>query len=354
MEKHLKVPVFVLLFMGIILPSCRHDDVPILSTSTISNITATSALSGGNIISDGGAGVTTRGVCWSVKEDPATSDSKTEDGSGTGQFVSSLSGLTAGTSYYVRAYAINSAGTSYGGQQNFTTPDKNPIIFNPDLTYGEVCDVEGNCYKTIQIGAQTWMAENLKTTRYNDGTLITEVTDNNEWANMPLAEWVPGGDPLPLIYITYGAYCWYNNDSAVYAAEYGILYNWGAVGTDKLCPAGWHIPGLNEWREICHEVNINGGTYGEDLMETGTIHWNESSLLTGTNSTGFTALPGGFRNPAGEFSLLGNIGQYWACDGRKYPGYKYSQNIYYTGRHTSPSSDLASEREGRSVRCLKD
>ena len=89
-------------------------------------------------------------------------------------------------------------------------------------------------------------------------------------------------------------------------------------------------------------------------METGTIHWKGSSLLIGTNSTGFTALPGGYRIPTGEFNSIGDIGYYWATDGRKYPGYKYSQNIYYTGRHTSPSSDLASEREGRSVRCLKD
>jgi len=96
-----------------------------------------------------------------------------------------LSGLTPGTTYYVRAYATNSAGTAYGAQVSFSTDQEvSPIVFNPSLTYGSVSDIDGNNYKTIQIGNQVWMAENLKTTRYNDGEAIPLVTENSNWSNL--------------------------------------------------------------------------------------------------------------------------------------------------------------------------
>jgi uncharacterized protein (TIGR02145 family) len=327
--------------------------VPTLTTISVSNITTSSAFTGGNITADGGASIIARGVCWATTSNPTTEDSKTSDGPGTGSFTSKISCLSGATIYYVRAYATNSIGTAYGNQYSFTT-ELGPV-FNPNLTYGLVSDIDGNCYKTIQIGNQIWMAENLKTTKYNDNTSIPNVTDINEWANLPLAEWVgEPGDSLPMVYVTSGAYCWYNNDANTYNSDYGILYNWGAVGTDKLCPDGWHVPTNNEWFAICSTIDIMGGTYGEELMETGTTHWNESSPLVGTNATGFTALPGGFRRSTGEFNFLGYRGYYWASNGRIYPGFKFAQNIFYSGSHTSTSKDLDSEREGRSVRCIKD
>ena len=326
-----------------------------LTTADVTSITSSSAISGGNITDDGGGIITARGVCWATNANPTVTEEHTTNSTGTGSFISTINCLSFATTYYVRAYAINSAGTTYGDQQSFTTQGTNPIIFNPNLTYGSVSDIDGNCYKTIQIEDQIWMAENLKTTKYNDGTPIPNITDDYEWANLPLAEWVGDpGDPLPMIYVTSGAYCWYNNDGATYNNGYGILYNWGAVGTDKLCPTGWHVPTLREWITICDYRDTEGGIHGEELMEVGTTHWGEFSPLVGTNTTGFTSLPGGFRISTGVFSFLGYRGYYWASNGRVYPGFKFTQNIFYSGNHITPSRDLESEREGRSVRCLKD
>ena len=329
--------------------------VPTLTTVSISDITTSSAVTGGIITSDGGDSITERGVCWSVTSNPTLSNDRTMDGYGAGSFASNMKCLSFATTYYVRAYATNSVGTAYGDQKSITTQGTNPIIFNPDLTYGSVSDIDGNCYKTIQIGTQTWMAENLKTTKYNDNTSIPNVTDNNEWANMPLAEWVGNpGDPLPMIYVTFGAYCWYDNKTDSYGNDYGILYNWGSVGTDKLCPTGWHVPSLTEWRIICPRYDYENGPFGEELMEIGKTHWNESAKIDGTNTTGFTALPGGYRLSTSEFKYSGYQGFYWTADGRQYPGFKFAWNIYYSGFIQSPSKVLESEREGRSVRCLKD
>lgn len=113
--------ISVLTVIILILHSCKKEELPTLSTSTITNITATSASSGGNVTSDGGAEVTARGVCWSLNANPSISDLKTSDGSGEGQFTSNLSGLSAGSTYHVRAYATNSVGTAYGADLSFTT-----------------------------------------------------------------------------------------------------------------------------------------------------------------------------------------------------------------------------------------
>ena len=394
--------------------SCKKDEIPVLTTSSITSITATSASSGGNITSDGGAEIIARGVCWGISANPATSDSKTNDGIGTGQFESIISGLTAGSTYHVRAYATNSAGTSYGADLSFTTlgqvPEavtqsatnisatgailngsvnanyllttvtfeygtssiygqtvtatqspvtgssltnvtaettglvegttyhfriktenslgttlgndmvfttlgevptaitqsacclssnvaklngtvnanyaattvtfeygtteaygssvsasqsiitgNSPISVSANIsglnsgttyhfrikavnslgtTYGDdltfitlLTDGDGNVYRYTRIGNQVWMRENLKTTRYNDGTDIPNVADASAWSALASA-----------------AYSWYNNDPDLYKNVYGSLYNWYAVNTGKLCPEGGMSPdSANGW-----------------------------------------------------------------------------------------------------------
>ena len=307
--------------------------LPSLTTDAVSSITQTTAVSGGNITDDGGGEITAKGVCWSTSQSPTTDDNNTDDGSGTGAFISNLTGLNPNAAYYVRAYATNSAGTSYGNQVSFTTTSSgNDIIFNPDLTYGTISDIDGNAYKTIQIGTQIWMAENLKTTSYNDGTGIPLVTDEVEWSFLDTA-----------------AYCWFDNDEATYKAIYGALYNWYTVNTGKLCPTGWHVPTDTEWTLL---TDYLGGLLvaGGKLKETGTTHWSTPNT-SATNETGFTALPGGCRHYHGLFSVTRQYGLWWSATeydvlNALYPLIRcdYGGVLRYQNFKTN----------GMSVRCVKD
>lgn len=304
--------------------------LPVLTTLTVSDITQTSAISGGTISSDGGSAITARGICWGTNVNPTMTGEYSVDGAGIGSFSSSMRCLTHSTSYYVRAYATNSIGTAYGNQLSFTTvPIDNPIIFNPNLTYGTVSDVDGNCYKTIQIGIQTWMAENLKTTKYNDGTIIPLVTDNSEWANLT----TPG-------------YCWHSNDEATNKNVYGALYNWYAVNTGKLCPVGWRAS--NNFHQV---YVVNGKVEGGRMKEAGFTHWQMTELNSPTNESGFTALPAGDRNIDGRFSLIGSMAIWWDEAG----AFMESAYVYWIiGYMDQIESAFTPMRRGCSVRCLKD
>jgi uncharacterized protein (TIGR02145 family) len=317
-----------------------------IATAGVNSISSSGAVCGGNITFDGGGSIIERGICWATHQNPTTNNDRTLDGTGIGSFTSNMRCLSFATTYYVCAYATNSAGTAYGDQQSFITQGNNPIIFNPNLTYGSVTDIDGNCYKIIQIGDQIWMAENLKTTKLNDGTIIPLITDNNEWINLS----TPG-------------YCWYDNNETNYKAPYGALYNWYVVGTGKLCPVGWHVPTRDEWHILWYPYNIiedpNShdnpyGTVGNELMETGTTHWIKS---LGTNETGFAALPGGTINFKGTFYDIGVVGFYWSSTN---VSEIYRGNVLflpipvYQGYGGTPLQSMRLMKEGLSIRCLKD
>jgi uncharacterized protein (TIGR02145 family) len=298
-----------------------------ITTTLPSSITETTAISGGKITDDSGGTITERGVCWGTSANPTISGEHTTDGSGTGSFTSNMKCLSFATTYYVRAYATNSAGTAYGDQLSFLTPGVNPIIFNPNLTYGSVSDIDGNCYKTIQIGDQIWIAENLKTTRLNDNTMMLNDTD---WSTF-----------------TTQTYCWYNNDIAN-KNPYGALYNWYAVATGKLCPSGWHVPDNGEWADL--EEFLGGNVVaGGKLKETGTTHWTIPNTGA-TNETGFTALPGGFRDGKVGNSLfyrIGDFGNFWSSG--LIPHLHFSgADMFYL-----PAAAVY-DYPGFYVRCLKD
>ena len=182
------------------------------------------------------------------------------------------------------------------------------LLESPDT----ITDADGNVYHTVKIGTQTWTVENLKTTKYNDGTAIPLATDGTAWGNLT----TPG-------------YCWYKNDAATYKTTYGALYNWYAVNTGKLAPTGWHVPTDAEWSTLLAYL---GGSDGK-LNDTGTVHW--ISPNTGaTNKTGFSALPGGYRNCNGYFDYIGNYGYWWSAteDNASYANNRYlnydSSNLY--------------------------
>lgn len=301
----------------------------IITTGEITSITATGAVSGGNITDAGGGIVTAKGVCWAETENPTTGHFKTEDGTGKGLYNSYLTSLESSTTYYVRAYAVISSGTYYGNQLMFTTdiPQINLVVYNPGLEYGSVSDIDGNIYKTIQIGNQVWMADNLKNTKLNDGSVITNVIPDELWNSTAS-----------------GAYCWYNNDIS-YKDVYGALYNWYAVQTGKLCPTGWHIPDQDEWMEM---INHTGGVSiaGGHMKEAGITHW-LSPNTDATNESGFTALPSGIRTVSGYFQEMGKIARWWKSTEGEVVEVSYESSEVKT--------DVGCVyRRGLAVRCVKD
>lgn len=217
---------------------------------------------------------------------------------------------------------------------------KTTAQFNPDITYGSFTDQDGNVYKTITYGAkksgdgatQTWMAENLRTTKYNDGTDIPNVTDKAEWAAL-----------------TSGAYCSYNNtikpDSI---ATFGLLYNFYTIETNKIAPQGWHIPTDMDWKRL---MSYHGSytTCGGYMKEKGTTHWAEPNYL-GNNVYGFTALPSGFRHYLGNFSSLGTTAEWWTSE-----FILNSAASYYIGANGGQVYENQTYKSfGYSIRLVKD
>jgi uncharacterized protein (TIGR02145 family) len=300
--------------------------VPVVSTGKVSVISSASAAAAGNVISDGGDEITARGVCWSFSANPtADLPTKTIDGIGTGVFKSQLSGLSSATTYHIRAYATNGVGTSYGNETTFS------IVLNesgPQLT-----DIDGNVYKTVYIGNQLWMAENLKTRHYRDQTPVPS-------APLTSQEWLG---------LTSGALCYYDNDEVNNKNIYGPLYNWYAVTDERtLCPSGWHIPSNDEYTELRDYL---GGLSiaGAKMKETESGLW-EFPNTGADNSSGFTALPGGDRDD-GNFGSIHNGTGWWSStevDSKN----AWSHYLYYSSTSFFPSPD--DKVSGCSVRCIKD
>lgn len=293
----------------------EYTSLPTITTSLATDITAITAICGGNIIKEGTSPVTERGICWSTSEHPDTTANKTIIGKGSGIFTTNIISLTPDTKYFARAYAVNAAGIVYGNEISFSTLQ---------LTAGTVIDIDGNIYHSVIIGTQVWMVENLKTTRFNDGTPIPVVTDGSA-----------------------SAYSWYNNDIQ-FKDPYGALYNWYAVNTGKLCPPGWHVPSDAEWNTLAD--NLGGYRFaGAKLKEAGTSHWGLLSDPEATNESGFTALPGG-GNFNGVFSGIGFHGAWWSSTTGEYGPSCYTLSHDNVALMFSNSSNLT----GLSVRCIKD
>lgn len=203
---------------------------------------------------------------------------------------------------------------------------------NPVPESATITDKDGNVYHQVTIGTQVWMVENLKTTKYNDGTAIPLVTEPATWSDLA----APG-------------YCWYNNDPATYKNTYGALYNWFAVNTGKLAPVGWHVPTDAEWTAL---ATFLGGeaVAGGKLKETGTVHW-QSTNAGATNEIGFTALPGGDRYIGGTFQDLSELGSWWSSSEYSADN-AWKRNINYGNAYLNAGK--GTKGTGYSVRCIKD
>jgi uncharacterized protein (TIGR02145 family) len=294
--------------------------LPSVTTTVPSPTSTTTATGGGTVSSDGGSPVTARGVCWNTTANPTIANSKTSNGTGTGSFSSSITGLSVNTEYHVRAYATNSVGTAYGSDYSFRTDP------------ATVTDIDNNVYTVIRIGTQLWMKENLKTTKYKTGASVTLAETGSAWAAL-----------------TTGGYCWYDGDDGN-KTPYGAIYNWFAVNTGNLCPTGWHVP--NDDTEWITLENFLGGASpaGGKLKESGTTHWN-SPNTGATNETGFTALPGGYRHSDGTFSDMENTGYWWSL--REFNSSDaYFKKMQYDSDKTFRA--YLDKNGGMSVRCIKD
>ncbi len=382
----------------LILLSCQKKPAhPSLTTAEVTEISQTSAISGGEVIDEGDSPVTSRGICWSFKANPTIDSSRTIEGGTTGVFLSNLSGLSPNTLYYVRSYATNGAGTGYGNQVSFstshievpslTTKDiykmdnysvycggtitddhsgtvisrgvcwskshnptiadniameiqaipvtstystyttwtppnttyyfrafatnsagtgygneivytttDSPTIFNPAIVYNSIEDIEGNVYKTVVIGSQTWMAENLRTTKFNDGSTIPLINNKSMWKELTTA-----------------GFSWPNYDDGL-KSTFGGMYNYYAVSTGKLCPSGWHVPDKTEMTTMMYYL---GGVAvaGGKLKESGTEHW-RSPNVGGSNESGFTAIPSSYMySEYGELVPIAGTLAFWWLSG---------------------------------------
>lgn len=323
MKRVITIQVFMFLtMMFLIHTGCKEDNpvvnLPEVSTDLITEITTTGALCGGGVISDGGGEITARGVCWGPNPAPQADKNKTTNGTGIGNFTSTIEGLAPNTFVYVRAYATNSAGTAYGEEMVLKTYTST------------VTDIDGNVYYTVTIMGLELMASNLKTTKFNDGTAIPHVTDNSDWSTLSTP-----------------AYCWYENDFANYGSVYGGLYNWFAASHEKLCPVGWRVPDDQNYLALESFVAPKGG----DLKATGIDHW-EIPNEGATNATGFTAFGSGRRNSHdGSFSDLWIYANWWTrTEDASYSAFQLGCRYNSQGINTVSIN----KKIGLSVRCMKN
>ena len=332
---------------ALVFAAVQHT-IPTVTTNPVTNIGVTSATVGGMVTSDGGENVFDRGVCYSTTSLPTISDNCIHIGQGGGSFSDTLNGLLQETTYYVRAYAINSIGVAYGQEESFTTISPSTFICGTST----IIDIDGNTYNIVQIGNQCWMRENLRTTKYADNTDIAQGSESSYSI----------------------AYWYYPNDDASNRTPYGLLYNWPAVmhgaaassaspsGVQGICPNGWHVPSNGEWTQLTDFVSSqseyvcgNDNTYIAKALAA-TTGW-ESSTNTcavgnapaNNNATGFSALPAG--NYTGNYLAFGKYAFLWSAT-EDISNSAYDLDIGYSS--SLVGHNTISKNGSIPVRCVKD
>lgn len=198
-----------------------------------------------------------------------------------------------------------------------------------------VKDLDGNTYTIITIGTQQWLKENLRTTKFNDGTPVPLVTDNAAWEALGTS-----------------GYCWFDNNASQNKEPYGALYNWYAANTGKLCPTGWHVPDEADWINLENQL-LGYEVAGGKMKELGTAYWNDPNIGA-TNSSNFSGRGHGQRNPDGAFDYMKKYGEYWsttegAIDVAKVRGMA-NNSEYLLGGGVFFKDKIC----GLAVRCIKD
>lgn len=303
----------------------------------------------GTLVSMGDSEISGYGICWGESENPDMDGSCIDLGSPAlaGEFKVPVSGLSASTSYYFRAFALIHSLPVYSEEKIFTTrPAPEDMVM----------DVDGNIYKIVTVGDQIWMAENLKATMYADKSSIPLVVEKMDWFDLHRES---------------EAYCWYDNVIAN-GWVYGGLYTWpaavrGAEGSDLIpsgiqgvCPDGWHLPSDGEWKQLetylgmsqedADNVEWRGVDQGGKLKQEGTRLWKDPNS-SATNEVEFNAIPAGYRLGSGDFYDLSISTRFWSSSGRGY-GFAWFRQLDYDT--ASVFRDFEGVYSGYSVRCVKD
>jgi uncharacterized protein (TIGR02145 family) len=326
------------------LPTQTSLCLPTITTNTPTSIGIDSVVIGGDILNDGGSFIVLRGVCYSTTPNPNMGNPRTEEGSGIGSFTSTLRNLSPSTTYFARSYAKNSQGVVvYGNEVSFRTGTPIPGVRCPGTP--SVTDIDGNLYYTVQIGTQCWTQSNLKVSKYRNGDSIPTGLSNSSWGST-----------------TSGAYAIYDNNP-VNDGLYGKLYNHYAVmDTRGLCPTGWHVPTDGEWNRLVKHLDPNADTtiFGTQSTTAGGVLKSTATQPTpggwtqpntgATNSSGFSAGPGGLRYFNGVFYDVGTNGFCWSSAFSGTDALRRTLN-YNNG---NSSRDFNGRTVGFSVRCLRD
>jgi uncharacterized protein (TIGR02145 family) len=299
---------------------------PVIRNGKVSIKNSNTVLVTAEVVSDGGDPISARGVVWSLTTNPKVDlVTKTDEPGTTGAFSSLITGLSKSVKYYLRTYATNSKGTSYGPETTISI-----VIDEPGPL---VTDVDGNHYQTVYIGDQLWMAENLKTRHFNDGSSMpSDALSSAAW-----------------LLLTTPALCYYDNDELNNKNIYGPLYNWYAVADEReLCPTGWHIPSNDEW-EVLREYLGGESFAGGKMKDIVSGLWSPPN--TGAdNSSGFTALPGGDRDDGAFGSIHDGTGWWSSTEVNEEDA--WSHYLYYSSQSFFPSPD--GKVSGCSIRCMKN
>jgi len=317
------------------LPTQTSLCLPTITTNTPTSIGIDSVVVGGDILNDGGSSIVLRGVCYSTTPNPNMGNMRTEDGSGVGSFSTILRNLSPSTTYYVRSYVKNTNGVVvYGDEVSFSTGTPIPGIRCPGTP--SVTDIDGNIYNTVKIGIYCWTQSNLKVKRYNNGDTIPIANSSSDWSNT-----------------SQGLLVSYNNDSSNLSIFGGLYNHYAVLDNRHLCPTGWHVPSDTDWFNLSYQIgydNVGGSLKSLDTLPL--VGGWKTPNIGAINTIGFSAIPGGLRDPYGMFALLNSHGYWWTKSTSLNSSLAYFRELFHLGNNLG--RNLWGRGGGMSVRCVRD
>lgn len=338
------IKIIALTLFVAIFASCKKEAEPQLEIISINEISNSEALVLAKVEYESSNEIIEKGFVWS-KQSGVNMENRLGSstfGGGSGEFSHRIVNLEESTVYYVKAYLISNDIAIYSKELSFKTLET-PSNIIPCPGCETIEDIDGNIYRTTYVAQLCWLVENLKTTKYNDGSEIDNVTANQEWKST-----------------TSGAYCAYDNDEEN-VENYGMLYNYYAVESGKLCPTGWHVATDEEWKQLESFVDSEFGPHTDVWDDEG---WRGSDAAVklksesgwlgsgGTNDYGFTALPGGQRDEiAAMYQRKGEWGLWWSANEIEATN-KYRRHI--SNHETKIARFPSHKNSGFSVKCVKD